>query len=730
MSMWHISRRVMVVSLCCLTGALGSATAAQATAPTVTSISPNNGPAAGGASVGIAGSGFIAGSTVKFGSTAAASVTINSSVSITATSPAGSGSEPVNVTVTNSNGTSASVPKDQFAYDPAPASSWLGLDGNSGGLKGEHLGEFVANNIVYDRGGAPGLDMPAGELLEEGGKQTEVGLALATSTGAGMIPDVTIEYKAYQGNYQSDPDFPQERTKKEEEEGKETIKGYVEAFIESAKVIHEKYPSAIFEPMNEPWGYTTPHFNAVEYANVIAKLLPEAKTAGIPLSSIYVGATGKNCANPAKPTECTTDGWVPTVTTQVAKRETEEKLATEVQVQGWYFHPYGPANGSGTEEGDSKGIKSVPLVQEAMTSGQNNIIVSEVGFCSHEVGAECNPEEPESATEAGQHLGEMLDNALPYHEAGWLRALIVYARNAGGWAMQLSNSLLTAQGQSLDNFEFSLQPPTYSSVFGSSGSGKLSAPLLDAVDASGDVWVVDTGNDRIVEFSSSGSFVRSVGEKGEGNGQFRVPAGIAINHQTGDIYVTDEFNKRIQEFSSTGGFITTFGNTGEGALEYPFGITVDSSGDVWVIRGISGGAVEEFSSTGSYLRTIHVEPGQPTGVTFSGGELYVLSSSTVLEYSPTGTYIGQFGTKGSGPGRLASPLGGITTDPANGDLYIADTGNRRVEAFTPAGTYLNTFGSEGTGPGQFEEPAGITINNSGEIYVTDYTNNRVEQWVP
>ena len=86
---------------------------AQTRAPTVTSIAPNSGPAAGGATVTITGTLFIEATAVKFGGTAATSFTVNSATSITATSPAGSGT--VDVTVTTSGGTSATTSADRFA---------------------------------------------------------------------------------------------------------------------------------------------------------------------------------------------------------------------------------------------------------------------------------------------------------------------------------------------------------------------------------------------------------------------------------------------------------------------------------------------------------------------------------------------------------------------------------------------------------------------------------------
>jgi hypothetical protein len=442
--MRNSARGVVTALVCGLATAASSASAASASLPTVISIAPNNGSVAGGTSVALAGSGFTAASTVRFGATAATNVKILSTESMLVRSPPGRGGEPVDITVTSAAGTSAPSPNDQFAYDPPPASAWLGLDGNSGGVPRQRLEEFVREKIVYDRGGAPGLNWVAGELPVEDGRTTEGGRALAISTRAGMIPDVVIDYRGYRGNYRSDPDFPQERTPSEEAEGRETINGYVAGFVKSAKAIHRKYPRAIFEPINEPWGYTTPEYNGAAYAEVIARLLPQAKAAGIPLSSIYVAATGKGCTAEADAVHCAGNDWIP------AMYAAQPMLQTEIQ--GWYLHPYGQPRGAG--EGDGAGIQSVPLVQAAMTSGQNNIVVSEVGYCADDVNSavDCGGWPPERSAQATRSLTEMLDNALPYHEAGWLRALLVYSRSDGGWAMQLADGALTAQGRALQKF--------------------------------------------------------------------------------------------------------------------------------------------------------------------------------------------------------------------------------------------------------------------------------------
>jgi hypothetical protein len=425
-----------LVLLCGLAGVLASDPQARAQSPELTRISHNNGPAAGGTSLMLTGDGFIAGSTVRVGEAPAASVRIDSPTSITATTPPGEGTD--NVRVTNSEGTSPATPKDQFAYDARPSDPWLGLNGNSSTYLGP-VDAFVKHDIVYDRSGP--IEWIAGELLHENGHPTREANALAADIKHGMIPVITIEYRGYEGEYASDPRFPTAAR------GSRTLQEYVEGFLSSASAILDAYPgrTILFEPMNEPWGYTKPQFNGAEYAAVIARLLPAARLAHLPLSSIYVAASGKH--------------WI----SQMYKAQP----SLQSEVQGWYFHPYGPANGSAAE--NTQGIQSLPHVQAEMTSGQNNIIVSEIGYCAQNVndGSGCGDGSFAHGSEAAQALTESLDNAVPYHEAGWLRALLVYSRNDGGWAMQLHAGVLTAQGEALDAFANALRQPLHILPFGS-----------------------------------------------------------------------------------------------------------------------------------------------------------------------------------------------------------------------------------------------------------------------
>ena len=71
----------------------------------------------------------------------------------------------------------------------------------------------------------------------------------------------------------------------------------------------------------------------------------------------------------------------------------------------------------------------------------------------------------------------------------------------------------------------------------------------------------------------------------------------------------------------------------------------------------------------------------------------------------------------------------IAVDPLNGDLYVSDNGNSRIEVFNPEGTYVTKFGSAGKAEGQFESLKSIAISPSGTIYTADAGNERVEEWV-
>jgi DNA-binding beta-propeller fold protein YncE len=126
-------------------------------------------------------------------------------------------------------------------------------------------------------------------------------------------------------------------------------------------------------------------------------------------------------------------------------------------------------------------------------------------------------------------------------------------------------------------------------------------------------------------------------------------------------------------------------------------------------------------------------PGQfdlPWGVAVnsSNGEVYVADQNNhrVQVFTSGGVLLRQFGAPGAGAGQFNLPYG-IAVD-ATGDVYVTEIGNSRVQKLSNTGTPISMFGSIGSGNGQFNTPSGILIHSSGEIYVSDGLNHRIQRF--
>jgi len=323
------------------------------------------------------------------------------------------------------------------APDPR-AGAWLGLNYNSSRGIG-HLDDFSARRIVYDRIGT--LEPDAGETLA---RNPQFAHGVRESLLAGMIPDIEIDPTRGPVGCTGDPTtrdrcLPRARA---------DIKAYVSGFVATARSVLRGHPASqvLFEPMDEPWDWAAPpgtpsgRLAAAEYAAVLARLLPAAKAAGIPLARIYIPATGQ-----------LSDGtsWVADL--YQAQPCLMPGPRSCGPIAGWNVHPYGLPNST------TAGIDSVPVDRAGMLTGKNNIIVSEIGFCARDVarGRDCDQNRTDvvgTSAQTAVWLGETLNEALPMHRAGWLRALLVWNRAAGGWAMQNPNGSLTPQGKVLAHF--------------------------------------------------------------------------------------------------------------------------------------------------------------------------------------------------------------------------------------------------------------------------------------
>jgi tripartite motif-containing protein 71 len=312
--------------------------------------------------------------------------------------------------------------------------------------------------------------------------------------------------------------------------------------------------------------------------------------------------------------------------------------------------------------------------------------------------------------------------------------------------------------------------------FGSAGSGagQLNQATDVAVDSSGTAYVADKYNDRISEFNANGSFLRAfgwgvldgtaapqvctstcqAGILGAGAGQLNKPTAVAVD-STGMLYVGDKYNNRVSEFTSNGTFVRAFGwgvatgaaalevctNTcqigsaggGAGQINQTRGIAVGPDGTVYVAEE-QGNRISEFTTGGAFIRAF--------GWNVAGGGVAGVCTSSC-----------QAGTNNPGAGGMAFPRG---VDADANTVYVANSGDNRIDEFTPAGTFIRGFGEDvisltppGTGPqvcttgtgcqagtptgpsgsftGAFNSTYGVVADGS-TIYASDTQGQRINEF--
>jgi len=349
-----------------------------------------------------------------------------------------------------------------------------------------------------------------------------------------------------------------------------------------------------------------------------------------------------------------------------------------------------------------------------------------------------------------------------------------------GVALDAAGRLFVADNLNHRVVRFGTQPDyRYVSRWGGFGTtpGRLAYVRAIAVDRAGEnIYVANTGNDRIDVFDRGGQLLRSFGRSGRSQGQFNGPTGVAAD-AAGLRAVADSVNGRIEWLDAAGTFLTSWGspNPGPTVLPRPVAIAFDGVGDAYVLdqrrarilvfprgsgqpaRSIAaqgsgpgrlldpsalaidaGGTITvadtgnerlaRFTTSGTYLGAI-TGAGHARGVAVvpDGSRIYVSDSSNqITVYAPDGSELDSFGGTGSKLGKLNAPAQ-MTVDGA-GNLWVADRGNNRIQKFGPAGERLQTFGERGTGQGQFIHPTSVSVDCNGLLTVTDSSNQRVQQF--
>jgi uncharacterized protein (TIGR03437 family) len=317
----------------------------------------------------------------------------------------------------------------------------------------------------------------------------------------------------------------------------------------------------------------------------------------------------------------------------------------------------------------------------------------------------------------------------------------------------------------------------YSGDGGPATGAQLNGHLGIAVDASGNLFIADSGNNRIRKVSPAGIITTIAGggsDLGDGgpatSAQISGGLGIAVD-VSGNLFIADG-SSRIRKVSPTGIITTIAGNgspgySGDGGLatsaqlnDLGGGVAVDASGDVY-IADYWNGRIRKVSPTGNI--TTVVGPGSfgslgdggpatsaqlydPTDVAVdASGNLFIADSShnRIRKVTPSGIITtiagnGSFGYGGDGGPATSAQLAGpnaIAVD-ASGNLFIADTYNDRIRRVTPVGI-ITTIAGNGSvcsggdgGPAtsaQLCNPRGVAVDTSGNLFITDTASDRIRE---
>lgn len=329
---------------------------------------------------------------------------------------------------------------------------------------------------------------------------------------------------------------------------------------------------------------------------------------------------------------------------------------------------------------------------------------------------------------------------------------------------------------------------------GPATSAILGNPAGVALDASGSLYIADSGTNRVRQVTAAGLIQTMAGTGTAGTGQDGVaaaksnlwaPMGLAPG-PAGNLFIADTANHRIR-LVNLSGVISTFAGTGltpytgqtaggppatqadgwpplQVNLWAPRDVCVDRSGAVFIVdtnnnrvlrvaangsvthTAAGNGTAGDFGDGGSAPLAQLNQPGACAIDT--AGNLYIADtlSHRIRKVTPSGIIstvagTGIAGFSGDGGPATAAQLNapsGIAAED-DGNLFIADTNNQRIRQVTPDGTIqtiagLGTPGFSGDGGdalnAQLSAPAGLLLDGAGDVYVADAGNHRVRRLVP
>lgn len=213
------------------------------------------------------------------------------------------------------------------------------------------------------------------------------------------------------------------------------------------------------------------------------------------------------------------------------------------------------------------------------------------------------------------------------------------------------------------------------------GSGKSKLVYPDGVAVANNIIAVtDYGSHQVKKYSLRGEFLSVIGCRGNKDGEFEKPRGLAFNKNK-LLYVVDRLIGRVQVFQMDDTFAFSFGNKpGPGLLQWPIVIGIDPNNNT-LVTDRDAYCIFQFSWLGNFIRKICCSKSvlysfavSPTGYLITG---YYGDNNKIKVYDPNYKFLKEFGKKGSENGEFNGIMG-IAVDPS-GTVYVVEWDNKRLQ---------------------------------------------------
>jgi DNA-binding beta-propeller fold protein YncE len=241
-------------------------------------------------------------------------------------------------------------------------------------------------------------------------------------------------------------------------------------------------------------------------------------------------------------------------------------------------------------------------------------------------------------------------------------------------------------------------------------SSGLSTPQGVAVDGSGNLYIADTANNAIKEWTASTQQVSALVSSG-----LNYPSGVAVDSQ-GNVYFADEKNNAIKKWSVATGTVTSLVSSG---LSSPVGLALDAQGNIY-FSDAGHNAIKKWS-TGTQQVTTLVSTGLnlPLGVAVdAAGNVYFADqkNNAIKKWISATSLVSTLVSSG-----LNAPFG-VAVD-GGGNVYFADSGNNAIKQWSPSSGQVTALVSSG-----LKYPCGVAVDGQGNLYIADSNNSAIKKY--